>query len=163
MCNAHYATEYSSWSDMLIFGKGKKSAGHPDHGMEQTPLLEWLRRYSLQPMKRGLSDSFFFCVSITLFQFCALRHGSTQIGCAQSSNRNSDFKKNAQKRNSRPPALHTSIPPHHSHLTFCVASNSYDNILASRAPSPPPYTPSPSSLRFARLTLHIRYWGKDYR
>ena len=71
-CNANYANEYSSWSDTLIFGKGKKSVDHPEDGIEQTPLSEWSRRYGLQLMRSSLSDSLFFCFPITLFQFCPL-------------------------------------------------------------------------------------------
>ena len=127
-----------------IFGKGKKSVDHPEHGMEETPLPEWLWRYSLQPMRRGSSKSFlFFCVSITPFPFSALLFIMAQCGSAahtpQIATHSLLQKKKLKNKNSRP-----SIPPHHLHLTFCVASNSYDNIFAPWAPSPPPCNPPPS-------------------
>ena len=139
MCNANYATEYSSWSDTLIFGKGKKSVDHPEHGMEQTPLPEWLRRYSFEPMRRGLSNSF-FCFPITLFPFRALLPIMAQRrSAAHTPQIATQTSKECSKTKIRypPPPIHTPIPPHHLHLTFCVASNSYDNIFASRALSLP--------------------------
>ena len=117
MCRAYYATKYSSSPDMLIFSEGKKVYRFPcaQHEANTAPRAN----------ERGFSRLFLFCFPRTLFPFGALLF----VVVAQRRSARHIPNLNSHKTCDPPPPIHTHSP-HHSHLTFCFASNSYDNIFA---------------------------------